>query len=136
MKAPCTPCPYSVPRSVGGAPNGRNASIHPGDDGGSDLSFPIKAKKFLLSHFLYSWVFFDQTLHLGHILLGSNGHKLATTATVFKRRSDELKFLVPLVNCRSRWRMVPKAVLQTLQALLERLPLTAIVIHHCTKIFL
>ena len=31
--------------------------------------------------------------------------------------------------------MVPKAAWPTLEALLERLPLTIIVIHHCTKIF-
>ena len=83
---------------------------------------------------LSSWVFFDQTLHLGHGLVGTNGHRLATTVTVFKRRSAGLKFLVLLANCRSRWRLVPKAVWQTLEALLERLPRTIILTHHCTKI--
>ena len=83
--------------------------------------------------FCSSWIFLHQTLHLGHILSCSNGHRLATTVVVFKRRSAGLKFLASLVNCRSRWRMVPKTVWQTLKALLVRLPLTIIVIHHCTK---
>ena len=93
-----------------------------------------RAQCFHIPKWCNSWVLFDQTLHLGHVLFCSNGHRLATTVTVVKRRSAELKFLVPLVKCRSWWRMVPKAVWQTLEFLLERLSLTIIVVHHCTKI--
>ena len=45
--------------------------------------------------------------HLGHIVFGSNGHRMATT-TVLKCRSAELKFRVPLVIRRPRGKMVPK----------------------------
>ena len=82
--------PSSVPRSAGGAPYRRNASILSGYDIGSDFS--------------YSWVFFDQSLHLGHVLFRGNGHRLATTVTIFKRRFAELQFLILLVKCRSRWK--------------------------------
>ena len=128
--------PYlsSLLRSAGGKPPWRNASILPGDDEGSYSSFQMKYKTVFCLLFCNSWVFCNHTLHPGHVVFVSNGHRLGTTVTVFKRRFAELKFLVPLENCRSRWRMVSKAVWQTLEALLERLPLMISVIHHCTKI--
>ena len=64
----------------------------------------------------------------------SNSHRLATMITVSKRHSAELKFLAPFVNCKSWWRMIPKSVWQTLKALMEWLPLTVLIIHHCMKI--
>ena len=63
---------------------------------------------------------------------GSNGHRTATTIVVFKSRSTELTFLVPVVNCRSRCRLVPKAVRQTFESLLDRFSPAIILIHQGT----
>ena len=108
----------------------------PGDDGGSEPSFPMKDSNCVLSQF--ALFMDDRIFKIGHFLLffffffGSNGHRTATTVVVFKSRSTELSFLVPAVNCRSRCRLVPKAVRQTFEALLDRFPPAIILIHQGT----
>ena len=42
VKGTTPPYRSSVPRSAGGVSNGRNAFLHPRDDGGSDSSLPMK----------------------------------------------------------------------------------------------
>ena len=129
------PCPSSVPRSAGGGgrhPTGATFPYTPGDDGWSDPNVPVKDSNFnLISCNL--WIFLDQTIHLDNGLFGSKGHRTATTVTVFKRRSAEQKLFVPVANRGKRWSLVLRAAWQTLEVLLESLPLTIIVIHHCTK---
>ena len=56
--------------------------------------------------------------NLATLSFGSNGQRTTTTVAVFKRRFTELSFLVPVMNCRSRRTLAPKAVCQTLEALL------------------
>lgn len=67
MKAPLHSA-LTVPWSAGGAPNGRNTTADPGDDGGFDPSFLVKDSNCLIFH--NSWVFFDEPLHFGHIFFG------------------------------------------------------------------
>ena len=92
-----SPFPSSAPRSIGG---------HPTD---ATLPYikvmtedPIPASRWKIRTVFYltfcnSWVFFDQTLPLDHVLFGSNGHRLTTPVTVFERRFAKLKF--PCTTC-------------------------------------
>ena len=63
-----------------------------------------RLKLSFISNFCNLRFFFDQTLHHGHILFGSNGQRLAKTVTVLKCRSAKLKFLCCDVSqfCTSR----------------------------------
>lgn len=69
-----------------------------------------------MSEIICGSVFFDQTLHIAPILSGCNCHRTARMVTVFKHHSVELEFFVPIVNCRSWWRLVPTAFWQFLEA--------------------
>ena len=58
----------------------------------------------------------------------ADGHNSCWIQTWFCK----LKFLAPIVSCRSQCWLVPKTVGQTLEALLEKLPLVIIIIRHCS----
>ena len=129
------PCHCSVPGSAGGTPNRHSSSRHPGDDGGFNSSFPMKDSNCLLSYFSIICAsslirhFTLATFCSVSMVIGWPQQSLSSDV-VFA----ELNFLVPHVNCRSQWKMVPRAVWQTLEALLEKLPLVTVTIHHCMKI--
>ena len=129
------PCHCSVPGSAGGTPNRHSSSRHPGDDGGFNSSFPMKDSNCLLSYFSIICAsslirhFTLATFCSVSMVIGWPQQSLSSNV-VFA----ELNFLVPHVNCRSQWKMVPRAVWQTLEALLEKLPLVTVTMHHCTKI--
>ena len=107
--------PSSVPLSAGGAPYGRNASVHPGDDGGSDPSSPLKYSNCHLSQFLefVGLLWLDTSpwprfVRLQRSQGGHNGHCLRCCFV-------EQKFCVPVMTYWSNWRPVLSAVLQTFE---------------------
>ena len=125
----------SVPRSAGGVHNGSNVSVHQVMAEGPIQVSRWKGPTVFHLFFCNLWVFFDQARHFDHVVRSQRSQE-ATTVTIFKHDwTCELKSCVPVVNCKSGWRLVPKIVWQTLEALLERLLLPIIVINHCTKLY-